>query len=84
MNHWDSLALDYLIATAKDERLNKTGRVTAERRLFRYVAAMQNPKATKAQIAANAKVIDEAARAAALDAEAVDVQVDPVVKEIES
>jgi hypothetical protein len=71
VNRWDELALDYLIAQAKDERPGKIGRVAAERRLFRYVAAMRNPKATKAQLAANAKVIAEAAKAAAIDAEVV-------------
>lgn len=80
MIDWDELAIDYLIAVAKGDirgpdktyALSKAERVAAEHRLFRYVAAMRNPKATKAQIAANARVIDEAARAAAIEVEVVD------------
>jgi hypothetical protein len=69
MNRWDELAIDYLIAAAKDERLSKAERATAERRLFRYVVNMRNPKATKAQI--DARVIAEAGKANAIEGEVV-------------
>lgn len=80
MNRWDAMALDYLIAVAKAQirrpdgeyALSKAEKVAAEHQVFRYVAAMRNPKATKHQIAANARVIAEAGRAYALDAEVVD------------